>query len=381
MLRILYYSNSRDWGGAEIYLARFLIGLRGGGIERHLAVPRGDAFEQFSRDLRSHDVTLHPYEANPAEKWDLVPSFLETREIIRKVRPDLVHFMLTSFRSCRYSLWTVRWYWRLPVVLTIHLLNPADLPKKRLGGKAVFHYLTLRAMQGSKAIIAVSEGVKNQLIKTFSLTSGDNIRVIYNGVDERSFTWDPVMRLTERSRWGLSASDFVVVMVARLSDQQKAQSAALEAFVKLPTSPQRSVLVFVGEGPSRAMLEAKTDQLGLRDRVIFTGRLPDVQNLLTMADVAILPSRYEGFPIALLEAMACRLPVVASCVTGVPEMVEDNVSGLIIDPANVEQLASKLLLLYQDEDLRNRLGKAAQMTIKEKFSLRRMIEETLKIYH
>jgi glycosyltransferase involved in cell wall biosynthesis len=140
-------------------------------------------------------------------------------------------------------------------------------------------------------------------------------------------------------------------------------------------------LVFVGEGPSRAMLEAKTDQLVLRDRVIFTGRLPNVRNLLNMADVAILPSRYEGFPIALLEAMACRLPVVASCVTGVPEMVEDNVSGLIIDPANVEQLAAKLLLLYQDEALRNRLGKAAQMTIKEKFSLHRMIEETLKMYN
>jgi glycosyltransferase involved in cell wall biosynthesis len=236
-------------------------------------------------------------------------------------------------------------------------------------------------MQGSKAIIAVSEGVKNQLIDTFGLTSSANIRVIYNAVDERNFMWDPVMGLTERHRWGLSESDFVVVMVARLSDRQKAQSVALEAFAKLPTSPQRSVLVFVGEGPSRAILEAKTDQLVLRDRVIFTGRLPDVRNLLNMADVVILPSRFEGFPIALLEAMACRLPIVASRVTGVPEMLEDNVSGFIIEPANVEELAFKLLLLYQDEALRNRLGKAAQMTIKEKFSLRRMIKETLKVYN
>ena len=78
--------------------------------------------------------------------------------------------------------------------------------------------------------------------------------------------------------------------------------------------------------------------------------------------------------------MACRLPVIASSVTGVPEMIEDNVSGFLIEPANAEQLIAKLSLLYKDEGLRARLGKAAQITVSRRFSIRAMVEETLKVY-
>jgi glycosyltransferase involved in cell wall biosynthesis len=169
-------------------------------------------------------------------------------------------------------------------------------------------------------------------------------------------------------------------MVARLEDEAKAQSAALVALTKILNEPRRSVLVFVGDGSSKAMLAALARKLVVKDRVIFTGRLPTVDRVLNMADVAILPSRLEGLPFALLEAMACGLPVVASRVGGVPELVEDGVSGYLIEPAHAEQLAEKISILYRDEKHRQKLGLAAQAIVKERFSLRSMVEKTLGVY-
>jgi len=169
-------------------------------------------------------------------------------------------------------------------------------------------------------------------------------------------------------------------MVGRLDEQQKAQTAALEALRGVPTEPRRSVLLSVGAGSLRGILEARAAELGIGDRVIFTGRLSTVQPALNMADVAILPSRNEGLPFALLEAMASGLPVIASRIAGIPEVVEDGVSGLLIKPADAQELRSKLCLLYVDHELRARLGRAAQETVRIKFSLRSMVAATLKAY-
>jgi glycosyltransferase involved in cell wall biosynthesis len=128
------------------------------------------------------------------------------------------------------------------------------------------------------------------------------------------------------------------------------------------------------------MLEARAEELAIKERVIFTGRLPNIKSILNMADVAILPSRFEGFPFALLEAMACKLSVIASRVGGIPEMVQDKVSGLLIETANVQKLADSLSLLYMDELLRNKLRTEAQITVSNKSSLNSMMKSTLKIY-
>jgi glycosyltransferase involved in cell wall biosynthesis len=169
-------------------------------------------------------------------------------------------------------------------------------------------------------------------------------------------------------------------MLARLEDEAKAQSTALEAIAKMSTEPRRSVLVLAGDGSSRISLEARAKQLGIEDRVVFTGRHPAVEDLLYMADVAILPSRREGLPFALLEAMACGLPVIASKVGGVPELITDSVSGYLIEPAHADQLAQRLSLLYRDEKLRQSLGIAGRTIVKERFSLQSMVEQTVRVY-
>jgi glycosyltransferase involved in cell wall biosynthesis len=377
MRRILYYCDSLEWGGAEVYLLRLITRLASHDIELHLAVPRGDAYEQFSRCLDGYNVNLHPYEA---DRGSFFPTVWQTWKIVRKVQPELVHFNLAGFSSCRYSIWAFQWLWHIPAVVTIQLLSPSSLPKRRLGRTAFRNHLTRLALQGTRKIIVVSEGMKKQLTEDFGVETRANVEVICNAVDSQNFVCDHALTLADRSRWGLSTTDFVVVMVARLDEQQKAQTTALQALARMPVEPRRSVLLLVGEGPSRAMLEVRAAELGIGDRVIFTGRLSTVQPALNMADVAILPSRNEGLPFALLEAMASGLPVVASRIAGIPEVVEDGVSGLLIKPADAQELRSKLCLLYRDNELRARLGRAAQETVRIKFSLRSMVAATLKAY-
>jgi glycosyltransferase involved in cell wall biosynthesis len=235
-------------------------------------------------------------------------------------------------------------------------------------------------MEKARKIITVSHATRDTLINDFGVNPAAPIEVIHNGIKNTCLGSDSTSQGCERSRWGISSSDFVVIMVARLEDEAKAQSAALEALTRISNEPRRSVLVFVGDGSSRVTLEARARQLALYERVIFTGRLATVERLLNMADVAILPSRREGLPFALLEAMACGLPVIASRVGGVPELVEDGVSGYLIDPAHVDQLAERISILYGDEKLRQGLGLAARTTVQERFSLHSMVERTLKAY-
>src|SRR5262245_8979415 len=277
MRRILYYCDSLEWGGAEIYLQRLISALATHDLELHLAVPRGDAHEQFARCFGNCRVNLHPYKAS---RESLLATLWHTWKIVRKLQPELVHFTLTGFASCRYSIWAFRWLWHIPSVVAIQLLSQSSLGKRRLGRIAFYNYFTRLAMQGSRKIIVVSKGMKKQLTEQFGLERQAKIEVICNAVDSQIFVRDHALRLADRDRWGLSSTDFVVIMVARLEEQQKAQTAALEALIEVPVEPRRSVLLLIGEGPSRAMLEARAAELGIRDRVIFTGRLSDVQWVL-----------------------------------------------------------------------------------------------------
>jgi glycosyltransferase involved in cell wall biosynthesis len=113
-------------------------------------------------------------------------------------------------------------------------------------------------------------------------------------------------------------------------------------------------LILVGDGEEREHLETLTDGLGIRECVEFAGRVPHekVEDYMSQAEVFVLPSLSEGFPVTILEAMACGLPVVATRVGGVPDIIEDGTNGYLVDTMNQEQIAEALLKLLQDEKLR-----------------------------
>jgi glycosyltransferase involved in cell wall biosynthesis len=153
----------------------------------------------------------------------------------------------------------------------------------------------------------------------------------------------------------------------------------LEAVARLP-EPGASLLL-VGEGPSRPELEARTTELGLGDRVRFLGEANEVAGLLNAGDVFALSSLSEGVPMALLEAMACGLPAVATRVGGCPEVVAEGQTGLLVPPGQPGPLAAALgRILVRREEARE-WGRAGRQRVESRFSLEAMVRAYARIYH
>jgi len=216
------------------------------------------------------------------------------------------------------------------------------------------------------AIVAVSEATRGSLLRQ-GYPAG-RLLTIPNGVEpvERA---DPV-RLVEAP---------AILEVARLAEV-KGQSTLLEALATVDAGA-----VLVGEdleqgGAYRSALERLAQTLGIRERVVFAGRRDDVPGLMAGCEVVCLPSRAEGLPLVLLEAMAQGKPVVASAVGGVPELVVDGETGLLVPPGDVEALAQALRRVLGDPELARRLGEAGRRRVRERFSAAAAADRVLSLY-
>lgn len=166
-----------------------------------------------------------------------------------------------------------------------------------------------------------------------------------------------------------------IITVGRLSSE-KAHLGLLKAFSNVLTSGIDAELVIVGDGPERGRIEQTIDALGLRTNVFLKGRLTEETTLIEMtrADILVLPSFMEGLPVVLMEAMALGLPVIASRVAGIPELVTENEEGLLFCPTDWNDLAEKIVLLIADSKLRDRLGKAGRAKIEMSYEIDHAIE-------
>lgn len=196
----------------------------------------------------------------------------------------------------------------------------------------------------------------------------ERLVAMVNGIDARQFT--------PRSDYALRRPP-AVIFVGRLEDQKDAPTL-LRALTLLDRSDVRAIIL--GDGPQRDSYERLTDELGLRERVDFCGRVSDVKPYLQQADVFVLPSFSEGISNALLEAMSCGLPCVVSDIAGNRAVVSDDADGQLYEPGNAEALASQLSCLLSDESLRRQIGRAARETIVRRFSMERVADAYVALY-
>ena len=206
------------------------------------------------------------------------------------------------------------------------------------------------------------------------------IHVQHNSIrPEPATSWEESKLL--RQRLGIADEEALVITVGRLS-REKAQMDLLIAFNQLlKTNPDtRAKLVIVGEGPERGRLAASAASLGLSDRVMFTGEVGNVQPYYGAADVFVLPSHSEGSPYVLLEAMAAKVPIVATVVGGVPEMVKDEESALLVRSRDPRALASAIARILVDPELAGRLTEKAYTLATTSYAPETQIRSLLKLY-
>ena len=249
-----------------------------------------------------------------------------------------------------------------PGVSTCHGFIETDF-KLRL-----YNRLDKYALRLCRAVIAVSEKIKIDLVS--SGLSSSRIDVIPNAVStscsEAEFG---SRRRDKRNLLQLAPEDYVVGYLGRLS-AEKGLSYLLEAASSLLHAGLRIKLLLVGDGPERGSLGQLVNKMGLEHAVIFTGFQSDPENWFPVFDAFALPSLTEGTPLALLEAMASGLPVVATAVGGVPKIVTDGVNGLLVPPGVSGALQEKIRLLHADTAFSRRLGGTGRETILAEFGLR-----------
>ena len=237
-------------------------------------------------------------------------------------------------------------------------------------------------------LIAVSKAIVHKIESEGRV--GAPVSLIYNGIDlERYAAQDACCTLHEE--YDIPAAAPIVGVVARL-EPEKGHPTLLEAWPEvLATVPDAHLLV-IGEGSRREALEAQAAELGLLDRsagggldartrrVIFTGRRDDVPAVTAALDVAVLPSYREAQGLSILEAMALSRPVVASSVGGIPEMIEDGQTGLLVTPHDAPALAAAITRLLTDHPLADSIARAGHDLVYERFCVEQMVRSVETIY-
>lgn len=232
----------------------------------------------------------------------------------------------------------------------------------------------------SDKIIAVSEAVKSFYVKNANI-SADKFEVVYNGVD-LDFWQNNIpakeMIFKKKAELGLLQGDKVIVAIGRLHPQ-KGHEYLLRAARKIIPRMKNLKFLIIGDGPMKESLESCSERLGIKENVVFTGKRDDVKDILYLSDISVVSSVREGFSNAVLEAMACGKPVVATDVGGNKEIIIDGKNGFIVSSRDEDALADRILTLAGNEELTIRMGLAAKETVKS-FSLSRMIHKTEKLY-
>jgi glycosyltransferase involved in cell wall biosynthesis len=228
----------------------------------------------------------------------------------------------------------------------------------------------------SDLILVPSEASKRTVIRREGIPAG-RIKVAYNGVDPAVFK--PMHDREEtRRELGVSPSSLLVGTVGRLSPEKGGVDHLIRAVADARKEHPSLRLLVVGDGPLRPLLEEVANDAVLP--VIFTGTRQDVPRLLGALDLFVLPSLLEAMPIALLEAMATRLPSVATRVGGVPEIVRDGEDGLLVPPGDGAALRAAIVGLASDSTLRCRLAEAGQRRVLERFTIGSMVKRVENIY-
>jgi len=221
-------------------------------------------------------------------------------------------------------------------------------------------------------VTAVSDVARREFVEANGLPYERTI-AIYNGIDPQRYAMAKPDRAPE------SSGSPVIGTVANLS-YDKDTETLLHGFAKIRDTHPDATLVVVGDGPRLRDARVLAAQLGIQDNVDFLGFRTNVQDILPQFDVLAHSATTEGFGLALVEAMAAGVPVVAGRVGGIPEVIEDGVSGLLFEQGNADALNEAVCIVLQDEALRGKLVAAGLKRVKERFSLKRMCEAYEEVY-
>ena len=359
--------HSLDVGGAEILAADLSRRLRN---DYRFVFVCLDALGKLGKQLQAEGFSVFVVDRRDGIDWRCMR---ELEAIWRREDVRIVH--AHQYTPFFYSLAAGLLRRRPPILFTEHGRWFPDLPNRK---RIIFNRLMLRRRD---RVVGVGNSVRRALIDNEGIRPG-RVGVVYNGISIRNFAPTfhySITRAEVRAEIGVTEDDFVLLQVARL-DALKDHITAIRTLERAVRSRSNIRLVLVGEGPELPRIREEIQRRDLQPFVRLLGLRRDVARLLHAADLFLLTSVSEGIPLTAIEAMAAQLPVVATCVGGLPEVVEEGRTGLLADAGSDEQLAACILRLVENRALRLQMGEAGASRATASFSDERMGTEYSRLY-
>jgi len=357
-----------DFGGLENGLVN-LINNMPDEKYRHAIICVSD-YTDFRKRIHKSNVEVYALHKKPGNDLGV---YFRLWKLLRKLKPTIVH--TRNLGTIEYSIPAMF----AGVKYRIHGEHGRDMSDIDGTNKK---YIFLRRFYNLflHRFVALSKDLERWLLNSVGINS-KKVAQLYNGVDLRRFNYkvDEPSLLDEYFK--LRIDDLLIGTVGRLQ-AEKDQATLIKAFALAIDNLQKHnvKLLIIGDGPEKQALEDIAAKTGVSESVIFLGARDDIPNLLTALDIFVLPSRGEGISNTILEAMACGLPVIATKVGGNPELVDENVTGLLVPVNNSESMAEALLSYIKDTKQVKRHGLAGRKRVEALFSLDKMIENYTQVY-
>ena len=336
-------------------------------------LPSGNPFKIFS-PLHFYEFSASRFGVFPEIKAFSFRAFFKLLELSKRHQFDIFH----DNQCLGYGMLL----WKLlgrPVVSTLH--HPLSIdraawfeqpsPLRQKIRRVLYYPLLMQKIVSNRLdrIITVSQDSAREITKAFGVPP-EKIRVVYNGLDSQEFAPIP----------GLVKKPNNLIFVGNSEDRKKGLLYLLQA---LPDLPQEVTLTVVdGGAPQRSFAPMLTEKYNIAHRVHFTGKIGpgDLARLYCSAEVAVVPSLYEGFGFPAAEAMACELPVVSSTAGALPEVVGKDGAGILVPPRDARSLAQAILYLLRDPKLRKKMGKAARQRVLHHFTWENAARQMVAVY-
>lgn len=374
MARVAYILTPITFGGSEKVSLNFLKNVNREKYQIHpiLLTRPWEEEPYFAKELQKHRYSYECVPVAVRRKGDPLRVLRVAKRIYSILKSDsfdLVHTHGYFADIC--GLPTARLL-GIPGISTCHGFISNDRNLK------FYNTLDKIALRLCKKIIAVSDVIRDDLLHVG--LDGARIVVMKNAVgndfEEKDFQR---FRLEKRSALSIDADDFVIGFVGRLSEEKGAKYL-IEAASEMKSRDMRFKIIIVGDGPERERLSNMIEEMRLGENVFFTGFQKNGEEWFPAFDVFVLPSLTEGTPMALLEAMSMGIPVIASDVGGVPDVIEDGVNGFLVKPKNVSMLASRIDVVMRNKSLREVIVRNGLKTIKKDFDIHNWCRELEKQY-
>ena len=360
-LRVLELLVSTDLGGGPAHVHALAAGLPREEFDLTIAGPAGGPYERAFRDLGVDFVSIRADRLSPAA----LP------RVIRLVRQRGIQIIHSHGKGAGLYGRVAARLTGVAAIHTFHGVHHERYPRLYLD---VERWLSRR----SDAVIHVSESQAGAAA-ALGLAPEGRSRVIVNGVDAVGVRAMAERAPLSRAALGLAADALVLGTVARF-DAVKGLDVLLRAFATLLGRVPDAQLLLVGDGIEAPGLRRLSQDLGVGHRVVFAGFIPDASRCLPVMDLYVSASWREGLPLAVLEAMASGLSIVATRVPGHVDVVEHDVTGVLVPPGDPERMAHEAARLLQDPARRRALGAAGRQRVEGRFALARMLDEVADLY-